>query len=187
MPRTSAATLELAEARGQGLLNIGQAAAASGVSAKKIRHYETIGLIPAAGRTFSNYRLYSHNDVHTLQFIRRARDLGFPLPAIKELLGLWQDRRRRSADVRRIALGQVAELDARIAEMQSMRRTLQHLAESCHGDQRPECPILDDLANDAWPATRGHDADGRSVAAGRASAMAVLPSSSRRTSRAVRQ
>ena len=146
MPRSSAATLELAEAKEQGLLNIGQAAAASGVSAKMIRHYETIGLIPQAGRTFSNYRLYSHGDVHTLQFVRRARNLGFPLPAIKALLALWQDRRRKSADVRRIALEQVAELDARIAEMQAMRRTLQHLAASCHGDHRPDCPILDDLA-----------------------------------------
>ena len=155
MPRSNAATLELAEAKEQGLLNIGQAAAASGVSAKKIRHYETIGLIPEAGRTFSNYRLYSHSDVHTLQFVRRARNLGFPLPAIKALLALWQDRRRKSADVRRIALEHVAELDARIAEMESMRRTLQHLAASCHGDHRPECPILDDLAElDATPASR---------------------------------
>jgi MerR family transcriptional regulator, copper efflux regulator len=138
--------LELADAREQGLLNIGQAADASGVSAKMIRHYESIGLIPEAGRTFANYRLYSHHDVHALQFVRRARDLGFSLPEIKDLLGLWQDRRRKSADVRRIALEQVRELGARIAELESMRRTLQHLAASCHGDERPECPILDDFA-----------------------------------------
>lgn len=148
MPRTrgAATPLELAEAREQGFLNIGEAAAASGVSAKRIRHYESTGLIPEAGRTFSNYRLYSPSDVHALQFVRRARDLGFALPEIKELLALWRDRSRRSSDVRRIALQHVEELGARIAELEAMRRTLRHLAASCHGDARPDCPILDDLA-----------------------------------------
>ena len=147
MARSNTAALELADAREQGLMNIGQASAASGVTAKMIRHYEKVGLIPAADRTWSNYRLYSHDDVHTLQFVRRARDLGFSLEEIKELLGLWQDRRRRSADVRRIALEHVRDLGARIAQMESMRRTLQHLAADCHGDDRPDCPILDDLAS----------------------------------------
>ena len=146
MARSNTAALELADAREQGLMNIGQASAASGVTAKMIRHYEKVGLIPPADRTWSNYRLYSHDDVHTLQFIRRARDLGFSLPAIKGLLALWHDRSRKSADVRRIALSHVGQLDARIAELQSMRRTLQHLAANCRGDERPHCPILDDLA-----------------------------------------
>jgi Cu(I)-responsive transcriptional regulator len=139
-------TLELGEARDQGLLNIGEAAARSGVSAKMIRHYESIGLIRPADRTFSNYRLYTTADVHALQFVRRARDLGFSIPEIKELLGLWHDRARKSADVRRIATAHIRELDARIAELQAMRRTLDRLAASCHGDERPDCPILDDLA-----------------------------------------
>jgi Cu(I)-responsive transcriptional regulator len=146
MTRHAAAKLEPAEAREQGLLHIGEAAALSGVSAKMIRHYESVGLVPEAGRTFSNYRLYSPADVRLLQFVRRARDLGFSLPEIRELLALWQDRGRRSADVRRIALDHVRELDDRIARLESMRRTLQHLAASCHGDHRPDCPILDDLA-----------------------------------------
>src|SRR5262245_21963498 len=146
MPHRHTAALELDDARQQGLLNIGQAAAESGVSAKMIRHYEAIGLIPAADRSFGNYRLYAPADVHTLRFVRRARDLGFSIAEIKELLGLWQDRRRQSADVRRIALAHVRDLDARIAELESMRRTLARLARSCHGDDRPDCPILDDLA-----------------------------------------
>ena len=146
MARSAAAPLELDEAREEGLLIIGQAAARSFVSAKMISHYEWIGLLPSARRTFANYRLYSEADVHTLQFVRRARDLGFALPEIKELLGLWQDRRRKSADVRRIAVAHVRDLDARIARLEAMRRTLQHLAAACHGDERPGCPILDDLA-----------------------------------------
>ena len=146
MRRSQPALVDLEDAREEGLLNIGQAAARSGVSAKMIRHYESIGLLPSARRTFSNYRLYSAADVHTLGFVRRARDLGFSLPEIKDLLGLWQDRERKSGDVRRIALHHVHELDQRIAQLESMRRTLQHLAADCHGDERPECPILDDLA-----------------------------------------
>jgi MerR family transcriptional regulator, copper efflux regulator len=150
-------TLELSEARDQGLLNIGQAAAASGVSAKMIRHYESIGLLPAADRTFSNYRLYSPAAVHTLRFVGRARSLGFSLPEIEELLALWQDRRRKSADVHRVAMAHVEELDRRIAELVAMRRTVANLASHCHGDERPQCPILEDLA-----ATDG----GRAPAAG---------------------
>ena len=127
-------------------MNIGEAAKASGVSAKMIRHYEENGFIPKAARTTSGYRTYGEPDVHVLRFIRRARDLGFSLAEIKALLGLWGNRRRASADVKRLALRHVAALDARIAEMQAMRRTLVDLANHCHGDHRPDCPILDDLA-----------------------------------------
>ena len=137
---------ELADAKRDGLFNIGQAADASGVSAKMIRHYEENGFIPKAGRTVAGYRIYRQADVHMLRFIRRARDLGFSLKEIKELLGLWQNRRRSSGDVKRVAMKHVEDLDKRIAEMQAMRRTLVELGHHCHGDDRPDCPILDDLA-----------------------------------------
>ena len=127
-------------------MNIGQAAKHSGVSAKMIRHYEGIGLIPRAARTFSNYRTYSGKDVHTLRFIRQARNLGFSIKQIEHLLGLWRNQRRPSSKVKALALEHIAELDARIGELQAMKRTLQALAEHCHGDERPECPILDGLA-----------------------------------------
>jgi Cu(I)-responsive transcriptional regulator len=128
------------------MLNIGQAAQASGVSAKMIRHYESIGLLPAAQRTASGYRVYGKQDVRLLQFIHRGRALGFPLEKIADLLALWQDQGRASADVRRLAEQHVAELDRKIGELQAMKRTLEQLAHSCHGDQRSDCPILDDLA-----------------------------------------
>jgi Cu(I)-responsive transcriptional regulator len=127
-------------------MKIGAAAEASGVSAKMIRHYEALALIPRAGRTLSGYRTYGDADVHVLRFIRRARDLGFSVKEIKTLLGLWNNRRRASADVKRLATKHIADLDAKIDAMQAMRRALLGLAASCHGDDRPECPILDDLA-----------------------------------------
>jgi MerR family copper efflux transcriptional regulator len=130
-------------------VNIGQAAAASGVSAKMLRYYESIGLIPKAGRTGAGYRTYSDTDVNTLRFIRRARDLGFPIEHIRLLVGLWQDRERSSGDVKRIAEEHVAELEAKIVELTAMRDSLRELAEACHGDHRPECPILRDLEGDA--------------------------------------
>lgn len=130
----------------QAALTIGEAAKASGVSAKMIRHYESIGLIDAARRTDSGYRLYSDQDLHVLSFVHRARELGFSLERIKVLLSLWQDKRRASADVRALARSHITELDRKIAEMQAMRRTLESLAASCHGDARSDCPILDDLA-----------------------------------------
>jgi Cu(I)-responsive transcriptional regulator len=136
----------MSDARQQGLFNISQASDASGVSSKMIRHYEKIGVIPPADRTFSNYRIYSHNDVHTLQFVRRARDLGFSMKQIQELLGLWKNR-RSSREVKRVALEHVRELEMKIRELEAMKRTLERLAEHCHGDSRPECPILDDLAH----------------------------------------
>lgn len=128
-----------------GNFNIGEAARRSGVSAKMVRHYESLGLLPSVGRTDSGYRQYTDREVHTLRFIRRSRDLGFSMAEIAELLKLWQNRRRSSADVRRIASKHVQELNQRMAEMESMRRTLEHLVECCQGDQRPDCPILDEL------------------------------------------
>ena len=125
---------------------IGAAARASGVSAKMVRHYEALGLLGAVARTDAGYRQYSPADVHTLRFIKRARDLGFSMAEIAELVSLWHDRRRASADVKRIAQTHVAELEKRIQAMQDMRRTLQNLLHHCHGDERPDCPILDNLA-----------------------------------------
>ena len=146
---------ELSEAKGQGLHNIGEAAALSGVSAKMIRHYESIGLVPPASRTFANYRLYSDADVHRLRFIKRARNLGFPMKQIEQLLGLWSDPARSSAEVKRLAQSHADELAGRILEMQAMQRTLQDLARRCHGDQRPECPILDELSGDCGSGAAG--------------------------------
>jgi MerR family copper efflux transcriptional regulator len=144
--RQTRASLELADAKRQGLHNIGEAAAATGVSAKMIRHYEAIGLIPPANRTFANYRVYTDKDLHTLRFIKRARTLGFSMKQIEQLLGLWQDRGRASSKVKQLALGHIAELEAKVQEMQSMINTLTHLAHNCHGDARPDCPILEELA-----------------------------------------
>ena len=140
---------EMADARRQGLLNIGEAAEATGVSAKSIRHYEEIGLIPPANRSFASYRLYSASDLHTLRFIKAARSLGFSIADIGTLLNLWQNHGRSSADVKKLALQHIADLDRRIAEMRSMRDTLQNLARNCHGDKRPDCPILKGLADGA--------------------------------------
>ena len=126
-------------------MNIGQAAAASGVSAKMIRHYEGIGLTRAPGRTMSNYRTYSENDVHVLRFVRRARALGFGMADIKQLLGLWQNKSRSSAAVKRVAGKHLQDLRRKLAELQAMVRTLEHLTRHCHGDHRPECPILEEL------------------------------------------
>ena len=127
-------------------LAIGAAARASGVSAKMVRHYEALGLLGAVARTEAGYRQYTPADIHTLRFIKRARDLGFPIAEIAELVGLWRDRQRASADVKRIAQRHLAELEQRIVALQDMRRTLDDLLCHCHGDARPDCPILDDLA-----------------------------------------
>lgn len=128
-------------------MNIGQAADASGVSAKMMRYYESIGLIAKVGRTEAGYRRYTQNDVQTLRFIRRSRDLGFSIERIKTLLGLWEDRDRKSADVKDLAHQYIAELEEDIRKLQSIRDQLQELFNSCYGNQRPDCPILDDLAN----------------------------------------
>ena len=129
-----------------GPFNIGEAAKQSGVSAKMVRHYESLGLLPPVHRTDAGYRQYGDKQIHTLRFIRRARTLGFSMAEITELLKLWQNQGRASADVKRIAQAHVADLERRIAEMQAMRQTLAELAHCCAGDDRPDCPILSGLA-----------------------------------------
>lgn len=130
-------------------MNIGDAARAAGVSAKMIRHYERIGLLDAATRTDAGYRVYGEREVHLLRFIRHSRDLGFSLEQIRALLGLWQDRGRPSREVRALAQAHLAELEAKLAELQAMKATLHTLVASCHGDERPDCPILDTLEKGA--------------------------------------
>ncbi|MCL7714552.1 Cu(I)-responsive transcriptional regulator [Stenotrophomonas mori] len=130
-------------------MNIGQAARATGISAKMIRYYEDSGLIGPVARTGAGYRLYGPRDLHTLGFIKRSRDMGFSVERIGELLQLWRDRTRHSADVKRMALEHVAVLTQRIAELQDMVATVQALAEGCAGDERPDCPILSDIASGA--------------------------------------
>ncbi|WP_088347053.1 MULTISPECIES: Cu(I)-responsive transcriptional regulator [Rhodomicrobium] len=133
-------------------MNIGQVAQASGISAKMIRYYESIGLFPQAGRTLAGYRNYGAADVNRLCFIRRARDLGFSLDSIRELLKLWSDQDRHSADVRSLALAHMAELEARAAALGDMIKTLRSLLRACDGDQRPDCPIMDVLGAAPSPA-----------------------------------
>lgn len=132
-------------------MNIGQAAQASGVTAKMIRYYGSIGLLPESGRTDAGYRQYSGDDVQALRFIKRSRELGFSLERIKTLLGLWEDKTRKSADVKDLACKYIAELDLDIEKLQSIRDQLQRLAHHCHGDDRPGCPIIDELAHAAPP------------------------------------
>jgi MerR family copper efflux transcriptional regulator len=127
-------------------VNIGSAAEQSGVSAKMIRYYESLGLLGKVRRTDSGYRQYSQAEVHVLRFIKRARDLGFSMAEISELVSLWNNRRRTSASVKRIAQKHADELAQRVAALQEMQRTLSHLIHGCHGDSRPDCPILDELA-----------------------------------------
>ncbi len=139
-------------------MNIGEAAQASGVSAKMIRYYESIRLIEPAGRTEANYRVYSESDVHTLRFIKRARSMGFSVEEMGQLLQLWRDRHRASRDVKRLALEHIAALEDKIVELRAMVGTLRHLAEHCHGDARPDCPILDELARNPPRAAAGRTA-----------------------------
>ena len=140
-------------------MNIGQAARASGVSAKMIRYYEQTGLLPPAGRTGSGYRVYTAADVHKLRFVRRARDLGFSVAEVADLLALWNDRSRQSAEVKRVAQQRIGELRERMHDLQQMLDTLQTLVDSCAGDDRPDCPILAGLerweegANESRPRT----------------------------------
>ena len=130
-------------------MNIGQAAQASGISAKMIRHYEAVGLVAAAARTEAGYRQYGAADVHTLRFIRHARDLGFSIPEIAELVGLWHDRKRPSRLVKALAQAHIEDLERKAQELLAMKATLEHLVHCCHGDDRPDCPILERLASDA--------------------------------------
>lgn len=127
-------------------MNIGQAAKASGVNAKLIRHYESIGIIPKASRTDSGYRVYTDIEVNMLSFVKRARSLGFSMKEIKKLVNLWRNKSRASEEVKKIALAHVKELEKKILELESMAKTLKHLARHCHGDHRPDCPILENLA-----------------------------------------
>ena len=129
-------------------MNIGQASKASGVSVKMVRHYEAVGLLPKATRSFGNYRLYGESDVHMLRFIKRARALGFSMGDIKELVGLWKNKSRSSAAVKKIAGKHLETLRLKIAELKSMAVTLEHLVHHCHRNHRPDCPILDDLAKE---------------------------------------
>lgn len=129
-------------------LTIGEAARQSRLTARMVRHYEALGLLGGVARSDSGYRLYSERDVHTLRFIQRARSLGFGMQEIAELLALWHDQKRSSASVKRIAQAHVEDLSKRIAELTAMQRTLQHLVHGCHGDQRPDCPILEELGHE---------------------------------------
>jgi Cu(I)-responsive transcriptional regulator len=137
-------------------MQIGEVSKVTGVSAKMIRHYESIGLIPQADRPVSNYRDYGGEDVHRLGFIARARDLGFSIEAIRDLLRLWGDRNRSSRDVKELTLSHVAELDRKIALLEEMRATLAYLSDCCDGDNRPDCPIIESLAGKAPVSQRDH-------------------------------
>ena len=127
-------------------MKIGEAARAAGMSAKAIKYYEEINLLPAPARTTAGYRDYQERDIQLLRFVQRARGLGFPLKDVKILLALYLDRGRASADVKRIALDHVAAIEYKMKEMESVRQTLLHLANACQGNERPDCPIIDDLA-----------------------------------------
>lgn len=128
-------------------MNIGEAAKVSGINAKLIRHYETIGIIPKAQRSSAGYRVYKEADIHVLSFVKKARGLGFSMKEIKKLVNLWRNKSRASSEVKAMAQAHVKTLEEKIGELQSMAETLRHLARNCHGDNRPDCPILDDLAN----------------------------------------
>jgi len=128
-------------------MNIGQAAKASGVNAKLIRHYESIGVIPKASRSESGYRSYTEQDVHILIFVRRARDLGFSMKEIKKLVGLWRNKSRASAEVKTLALHHIKTLDQKILQLEAMSKSLKQLARACHGDHRPDCPIIEELSH----------------------------------------
>ncbi len=143
---SSSSSLELADAQAQGLHTIGEASMLSGISAKMIRHYETLGLVMPTERTFSNYRMYQTRDIHLLRFIKSARDLGFSMKQIAQLASLWQNEARSSAEVKKLALEHIDVMDERIYSLQKMRKALSDLANRCQGDERPDCPILDGLA-----------------------------------------
>lgn len=128
-------------------VNIGEAAKISGVNAKLIRHYESIGIIPKASRSDAGYRTYSETDVHILSFVKRSRNLGFSMKEIKKLVSLWRNKNRASSEVKNLAIKHIEEMEQKILELQGMVKTLKHLAKTCHGDQRPDCPILSDLSN----------------------------------------
>jgi Cu(I)-responsive transcriptional regulator len=144
--RVSKPVLELAEAHAKGLYSIGEVAKLTGLTAKMIRHYESLGLVKPTDRTLANYRVYQQRDIHLLRFIKSARDLGFSMKQIGVLASLWQDEGRSSAEVKKLALEHIQEMDERIQSLQQMRNALNELAGRCHGDDRPDCPILDAIA-----------------------------------------
>ncbi len=146
-------------------MNIGEAAKASGVSAKMIRHYESVGLFPEAARTESGYRQYADKEISTLRFIRQSRDLGFSVEQIRELLDLWQNRRRPSRQVKALAQAHIQELEEKLKELQAMKATLEHLVHCCHGDDRPDCPIIETLESDV-PVVSGRERPNGSARAG---------------------
>jgi len=159
-PRFASWLLTTMGDEGGTVMNIGAAATAAGVPAKTIRYYENVGLIPLARRTGSGYRLYSETDVAMLRFIQRARSLGFSVKDVSGLLELWRDRKRASADVRRVAQRHLADVGQKIDELRTIERTLVDLIERCHGDERPECPILEDLAGTvSEPVTSNNSAE----------------------------
>lgn len=147
-------------------MNIGEAAKSSGVSAKMIRHYESVGLFPEALRTESGYRQYTAKEVSTLRFIRQSRDLGFSIEQIRELLGLWQNRRRPSRQVKALAQAHIEELNEKLTELNAMKSTLEHLVHCCQGDDRPDCPIIESLATEIDAALEGGKANGHGAKAG---------------------
>jgi MerR family gold-responsive transcriptional activator of gol and ges genes len=128
-------------------MNIGEAAKISGVNAKLIRHYESIGIIPKASRSDAGYRTYSEAEVHILSFVKRSRNLGFSMKEIKKLVSLWRNKSRASVEVKNLATKHIEEMELKILELQGMVKTLKHLSKTCHGDNRPDCPILNDLAS----------------------------------------
>lgn len=128
-------------------MNIGEASKLSGINSKLIRHYESIGLIPKAERSESGYRTYSEVDINILSFVKRARNLGFSMKEIKKLVNLWRNKSRTSSDVKALALKHIENIESKIQELQTLAKTLKHLSKNCHGDHRPDCPILDNLAN----------------------------------------
>jgi Cu(I)-responsive transcriptional regulator len=148
-------------------MNIGDAAKSSGVSAKMIRHYESVGLFPEAVRTESGYRQYTDKEVGTLRFIRQSRDLGFSIDQIRELLGLWQNRQRPSRQVRTLAQAHLADLEEKLKELQAMKATLEHLIYCCQGDERPDCPIIETLAKDTLPVVTPARTRGTGLQSGR--------------------
>lgn len=155
-------------------MNIGQASAASGVSAKMIRHYEEVGLLPAPKRNDAGYRRYDDSDVHTLRFVRHARDLGFSIASISRLVGLWQDRGRPSREVKALAQTHIEELERKARELLAMKATLEHLVHCCRGDDRPDCPILDSLADAGGHAQHAHGSPHSAAPAQAADAPAIV-------------
>lgn len=153
MPKSNVNKPEMSEARQQGFYNISQAAKLSGISAKMIRHYEKIGLIPDSNRTLANYRIFKEADIHSLIFIKRARSLGFSMKRIATLLDLYNDKNRSSADVKKLACQHIQELEETMQKLQQMNNALRELADNCQGDLRPDCPILEGMAcgmNKKW-------------------------------------